>query len=163
MPVTLPRLMTLAATTALAMLPATAHARADTFVSNVDVPLDEVVTLTCGTDTIEDVHITGELHVLFHVTVDDAGGMHVDIHDNPHGTTGVGLTSGTAYHAVGSAQANSENNGPTDQMEISHQAVFGLISQGQAVNFDFVAVVHSTVNANGDVTVDLSEIRMECH
>jgi hypothetical protein len=163
MSLTLPRLLTLAATTILAMLPAMAQARATNFVMNIDVPVDGVVTLTCGLDTIEDVHVTGTLHVLFHITVDDAGGMHVDIHDNPQGTTGVGLTSGTAYHAVGSAQVMSESNGPTDQMEISHQAVFGLISEGQAANFDFVAVVHSTVNAGGDVTVDLSEIRMECH
>ena len=101
--------------------------------------------------------------MLYHVIVDDAGGMHVDIHDNPHGTTGIGLTSGTVFRAVGSAQVNSESNGPTDQIDVSRQAIFGLISEGQAANFDFVAVVHSTVNAGGDVTVDLSEIRMECH
>ena len=163
MSVTARRLMTLATVAAVAVMPGAAGARAGTFVSNVDVPVNEVVSLTCGTEIIEDVYVTGALHVLYHLTVDDAGGMHVEIHDNPHGTSGIGLTSGTVFRAVGSAQVNSESNGPTEQLDVSRQAIFNLVSAGQTANFNFVAGIHSTVNANGDVTVELSEIRMECH
>jgi hypothetical protein len=83
-------------TLALAAGMALAQATTDTF--NEKVPLDQVVDNPC---TGEQIRVTGALHILFHVTEDANGGLHVQTHFQPRGVSGTGLESGTRYRGVG--------------------------------------------------------------
>src|SRR3954463_15072342 len=78
-----------------------ALAAADTFTTSTSFPFDIVVFVSCASGGAgEDVVLTGTLHDLFHITFDNAGGLHVKALDNPQGISGVGLTSGAKYQAT---------------------------------------------------------------
>ena len=49
----------------------------------------------------EDVSLSGNIHSVFHVTLDGRGGAHVVVIHNPQGVSGTGLTTGAQYQGVG--------------------------------------------------------------
>jgi hypothetical protein len=76
-------------TLALAARMALAQATTDTF--NETVPLDLTVDSPC---TGEPLLLTGELHILFLITEDANGSLHVQTQFQPQGASGTGLVSG---------------------------------------------------------------------
>src|SRR5437870_5725152 len=71
-------------------------------VFNTKFPIHLSVSVPCanGGDG-EVVELTGDLHDMFSYTIDSDGGVHLDVHDNPQGVSGTGLTTGDRYQATG--------------------------------------------------------------
>jgi hypothetical protein len=123
----------------------------------VTEPFEEVFPNPC---TGETVILTGEVLVILHQTEDAAGGFHEKFTLVPRGVTGTGA-SGTQYRAVG-AHSDAFNTGPGRATTFTLTVTFNVISKGGTGNFLSTATVHFTVNANGDPTAEVVEIRAEC-
>ena len=146
----------LAALTAAA-LTASAFANATTTTINTVVPFSSVFPNPC---TGEDVTLTGNLHVLVHMTENAAGGSEAKVHSQPQGVTGVG-TSGTEYQGTGVTQAQTTDN-PGPQFETTFINNFRIISHGTSSNFTVHDTVHLTFNNNGDLTATVSNGSADC-
>jgi hypothetical protein len=137
--------------TTLALAAGMALAQATTFTSNEKVPLDQIVDNPC---TGELLHLTGELHMLFHVTEDANGGFHVQTHFQPQGVSGTGLVSGEQYRGVGVTR-NEIYFAPGEVREFTSVNRFYMISAGPSDNMLETATIHVTFNANGEPTAEL--------
>jgi hypothetical protein len=120
-------------------------------------PFEEVFPSPC---TGETVILTGEVLVIVHQTDDGAGGFHEKFTLIPRGITAIGA-SGTQYRAVG-AHSDAFNTGPGRATTFTLSVTFNVISKGGTDNLVSTATVHFTVNANGDPTAEVVEIRAEC-
>jgi hypothetical protein len=129
-----------------------------TFSSVFPIAID--VLIPCANGGLgEIVSLSGNLHDLFHITIDGRGGGHFRVHDNPQGITGVGQTTGAKYQATGVTQSQTNFTvGSTDTF-INN---FRIIGQGPGNNFLVHENFHVTVNANGTVTVAHDNFSIEC-
>jgi hypothetical protein len=110
--------------------------------------------------TGELVTLTGNLHVLVHVTENAGGGTEMKAHFQPQGITGVG-ESGTMYQGTGVTQTMTENSaGPQVSSTLINN--FRIISHGPSDNFTVHLTVHVTVNGNGELTAEVVDTRTEC-
>ena len=89
-------LLVLAASLLVAVAPT--QAAATTIRNRTTVPFDVVVDNPC---TGEPVTLSGAQLVIFHLVFDERGGVHAHFSLVPQQVRGVGLRSGTTYHAVG--------------------------------------------------------------
>src|SRR5437764_3524255 len=81
------------------MLATTAQAAV---ITNTEFPINLTVFVPCAAGGAgEEVALSGNLHALFSVTFDGSGGFHSDIHFNPQGVSGTGLTTGDKYQGTG--------------------------------------------------------------
>ena len=140
----------LLALTTLAAAPAAAEV-----VTNVRVPIAGTTTNDCNG---EDVNFTGEEHFVFRATLDGSGGIHLAVHSNIH-VTGTGVTTGAKY--TGSQEVNEHLN-LVGAQNGNLTITFRLIGQGKVPNLLANVTAHFTVNANGNVTVDRTDIRVVC-
>jgi len=92
---------------------------------------------------------SGVLKIVTHETLTPSGAYHLGIQANAQGVSAV-APSGAAYQVPGGfwIQMNL-TPGATAQTEVD---VLNVVGQGSAPNFTVRGVVHTTVNANGDVT-----------
>lgn len=152
---------TLLAITAIALAGAAgAGAQATTVTTNEQVPITVFAFVPCANDGAgELVLLTGTLHVLTHVTIDDQGGLHVKQHFQPQGLSGVGLTTGDTYRGTGVTQTEFNATAATEQTSINN---FRIIGQGPDNNFLVHSTFHVTVNANGEVTTVVDNFSTEC-
>lgn len=152
---------TLLAITAIALAGAAgAGAQATTVTTNEQVPITVFAFVPCANDGAgELVVLTGTLHVLTHVTIDDQGGLHVKQHFQPQGLSGVGLTTGDTYRGTGVTQTEFNATAATEQTSINN---FRIIGQGRDNNFLVHSTFHVTVNANGEVTTVVDNFSTEC-
>jgi hypothetical protein len=151
-------LLTLVALTLIGAVPALAAA--DTFTASTRFPIDIVVFVPCANAGAgEDVELTGTLHDVFHITFDNAGGIHVKGHDNPQGISGVGLTTGTKYQGTGVTQFQFNAKVGFEETDVNN---FRIIGQGPGNNFLVHDNFHVTVNANGEVTAFHDNFRVDC-
>lgn len=152
---------TLLAITAIALAGAAgAGAQATTVTTNEQVPITVFAFVPCANDGAgELVLLTGTLHVLTHVTIDDQGGLHVKQHFQPQGLSGVGLTTGDTYRGTGVTQTEFNATAATEQTSINN---FRIIGQGRDNNFLVHSTFHVTVNANGEVTTVVDNFSTEC-
>jgi hypothetical protein len=141
---------------ALASFATPAHAAAFTVTSNNTFPIDLVVD-ACGNP----VELTGQLHDLFHVTFDGAGGAHFDGHDNPQGLTGTDV-AGNKYQGTGVTRQDDNFTAGTTFNE-TFVNNFRMIGQGQAPNYDVHENFHVTVNPDGTVTSFHDNFSITCH
>jgi hypothetical protein len=142
----------------LALAAGMALAQATTQTSNEKVPLDQIVDNPC---TGELLHLTGELHILFHLTEDGNGGFHVQSHVQPQGASGTGLVSGEQYRGVGVTRFE-EYFPPGEFREFTSVNRFYLISAGPSDNLVETATIHATFNANGEPTAELFRLETKC-
>ncbi len=146
-------------TLVLAMLLILAHpgwvsARAESFTVVETFPINFVIE---GCE--EPIKLSGQLHSVFHVTLDNQGGFHLVITTNPQGVTGVGLISGTTYQGTGVGRFNV--NGKVG-FETTRVDSFKIIGRGTADNNLVQATSHITVNANGEVTSTVDNFFIKC-
>lgn len=104
----------------------------------------------------EPVHITGHVYEVIKVQ-ETANGLLTTVHHNPAGVTGVGLLSGATYHGTGVGQG--ETFGDED---FTFVLSFNMIGEGSAGNFKIHQTIHLTITANGNVTADVSDVRITC-
>ena len=139
---------------------AIAQAEATTVTTNEQIPFSLIAFVPCANDGAgEEVLVTGTLHVLEHVTIDARGGLHVKIHFQPQGATGVGLTTGDTYHATGVTQEHFNATGVFNDTFINN---FRMIGPGPNNNLLVHQTIHITITPNGDVTSDVVNTSVEC-
>ena len=140
-------------------------ARATTSTENVKLPINELVFVPCAAGGAgEFVLLSGDLHMLFHVTLDGAGGVHLKEHANPQRVSGTGLTTGDRYRGAGATQfqLNGRFSGPAQRFETTTVNNVRIIGQGPNNNLLLHQNLHVTVNANGEVTAFVDNFRVEC-
>jgi hypothetical protein len=107
----------------------------------------------------EDVSLSGDIHSVFHVTLDGRGGAHVVVIHNPQGVSGVGLTTGASYQGVGT---HLDVFDATVGVEETIVTTSQLIGQGPGNNFLVHELLHTTVLASGVVTSFRDNVTVAC-
>ena len=139
---------------------ATVLPQASTITTNDSVPISVVQFVPCAMEGVgEVVELSGELHVLFHVTLDAAGGAHIKIHFQPQGVSGVGLTTGDTYRGTGVTQNEESINGADEFTFVNN---FRVIGQGSGNNLLVHQLVHVTINDNGTLTALVVNNNIDC-
>jgi hypothetical protein len=134
-----------------------------TTTTNEIVPFSQFVFVPCANGGAgEIVEISGNLHILTHTTI-NGNNASLKSHFQPQGAGGVGQTTGDVYNAVGVTQDQTKISLQNGQGETTFINNFRLIGQGQAVNFQVHQNLHTTVNANGDVTSTVTNTSTECN
>jgi hypothetical protein len=107
--------------------------------------------------------LTGNVALEIQTTIDDNGGVHMEetATPAPGGLSGVGTLSGVQYQAVGMAHFSTQQPGPPPVV-IGQERNFRFISQGSEPNLLLTFELHETVNANGVVTVLLTNLTATC-
>lgn len=139
------------------MTPALAQSR--TVTTSSILPIRFVLSHPCSG---EDVALSGELHLVSNVTLDASGGTHVEFQANFQGVSGVGLATGDRYELVGERLHTSLNTSGAPPLEMSITTNAHVIGQGPGNNALLHFLVHTTVNADGTVTSQIDEVRVEC-
>jgi hypothetical protein len=136
--------------------PAEAKAQATVITSNTQVPIEFFNVNSCTGDQIT---IDGTSHVLFHVTTTPAGHTNEKLEIN-FALQGVS-TSGTKYvvNETVTATTVSNVNGAFVFNTVSH---LNVISQGSEDNLLVRTEIHTTFNANGELTVSRFVFTVEC-
>ena len=146
--------------TASCVVAAPGGAGATAFTASTSFPFDTVVFVPCANGGAgEDVHLTGTIHDLFHITLDSSGGITVKTHDNPQGVTGTGLTTGATYQGTGVTQDQFTAHVRSEETFVNN---FRIVGQGPGNNYLVHENFHVTVNANGDVTATHDNFSVEC-
>jgi hypothetical protein len=143
----------------LALAAEMALAQATTDTSNEQVPLDGIV--VDNPCTGEPLQLTGELHILFHVTEDANGGFHVQTQFQPQGASATGLVSGEQYRGVGVTRDEAYFP-PGELRETTFIDRFYFVSKGSSDNLLATTTIHVTFNANGEPTAELVRLDTEC-
>jgi hypothetical protein len=128
-------------------------------VANNRVEVNTIALSDCGT---EDVLVTGSFHQVLTITVDNAGGFHVNDHLDFTGLQGVGVVTGTQYVAHQTQMINFNVSKDLIGAEVTQPLVFTLIGSGSAPDEVFVAIQHFTINANGELTSFVDNFRVKC-
>jgi hypothetical protein len=130
-------------------------------ITQSEVPLDTIVSNPCALNGRgEMVALSGEEHAVFIVTSDAKGGLHISTHFNNQGVGGVGLTTGDRYRGTGNNRFSSSSRAAMSEFTFVNN--FHLISAGAGSNLLLHETVHVTINANGEVTSSVMDIRVEC-
>ena len=155
------KLVVLAGLVALFVLPV-AQAAVQT---NVKVPLTGfLVDIPCANGGAgETVELNGTLHILLTFTINGNNVSGKD-HFQPQNLSGVGSVSGDSYQGTGVTQSTFKSplvpGASGDTFTFVNN--FRIIGQGPGNNVLVHTVTHVTINANGDVTADVSLDRSEC-
>lgn len=140
-----------------------AQAAASSSTTNLQIPIRFAQFVPCANGGAgELVILSGTLHELIHVTVDNRGGTHIKTHDNPHNVSGVGLAAGARYRGTGVTQQHI-NAGPSGlPRTVTFVNNFRIIGQGPGNNFMIHENVHITINPNGTVTASVDNLSVVC-
>jgi hypothetical protein len=137
-------------------------AAADVTVWNqqIETPVSTVITNPCG----ENVAFTGTFYRVYHTVTNDNGGpfMHVVAHIEIRNATAYGVTTGDAYRFIETSMTVGQlDDVPYDPDTVIATATTKLISR-DGDNFNMHIIFHVTVTPDGDVTVAISEARVDC-
>jgi hypothetical protein len=135
-----------------------ASAEGNSTKQKLEVPVNSTV-LDCNGNIIT---VTGTSTVRVHTTIDNAGGLHVQIHTNYDDLQAVNTVTGDIY-SVNGGDKFSQNFGadglPAIETFVSH---FNFIGQGSAPNLKVTSQFHTTINNNGVLTADHSQFETNC-
>ena len=107
----------------------------------------------------EFVDISGVFHPVFKQTFDANGGVHFKGHFNANGE-GVGQTTGTTY--LWRDAINEHFNAAVGEVSTFHQSFKLIAKGGESSGHANVAGVF-VINAQGDVTVDIFSVTVNCN
>jgi hypothetical protein len=129
----------------------------------IRVPVDSRLLLPCANGGAgEVVHFTGMILGVSSGGQDGAGGFHARSIEVEQGVQGVGETTGRRYeeHFVNLFFFSS---GPSGFPLVStQQLIYRVDSAGSGVDSAIRIRNHTTINANGEVTVSFDDATMEC-
>ena len=123
-------------------------------VENVDIPITGALLNPCNGATLT---YSGTLHAIVSITLNSAGGFHLDLHDNIHVTATD--TLGNSYE--GTEEDLDQFNGRFG-VEQTVSTTFHATGKGSAPNFDLHSLLHITVNANGTLTTFVDHFTAVC-
>ncbi len=132
-----------------------------TYTESVKVPTNIYVTIPCALGGKgEDVYLSGDLHIVSHITIDAGGGDHLEDHYQPQGISGVGMTSGARYQATGVTRYGENFRAlPYNYTFVNN---FRIIGEGPGNNYLLHETFHITVNANGELTASADNFGVDC-
>jgi hypothetical protein len=129
--------------------------------SNEHVQLNYATDVPCANDGLgEVVLVSGLLHIRRKLSVDKNGSLRLTTHSNPHGVIGVGLTTGTIYHATGAT--NSSIRVAATSAEIVSVNNFMLIAHGASPNLRVHQKLHLTIDVFGEVHTLRDDLSVKC-
>lgn len=132
-------------------------AQATTTTTNITMPLNMTVTACEG----QQVTLNGNIHIVTHVTTNPDGSLHIKEHSNYQNVSGVGQPTPFLYRGVSSDNTIFNNNPPQSNFTVVDQVL--LVSQGLTDNLQVHVTMHFTINANGQTTAVVEEVRVECN
>ena len=149
----------LVAVLSIAVVSSSSGAPASSSTVSTVFPIDLIVFVPCANGGAgEDVALSGNLHDLFHITV-NGNSLHVKTHDQPQGISGTGLVTGDKYQATGVTQDEFNTSVGMEETFINN---FRIIGQGPGNNFLVHENFHITINANGTVTASHDNFTVDC-
>jgi hypothetical protein len=149
----------LVAVLSIAVVSSSSGAPASSSTISTVFPIDLIVFVPCANGGAgEDVALSGNLHDLFHITV-NGNSLHVKTHDQPQGISGTGLVTGDKYQATGVTQDEFNTSFGMEETFINN---FRIIGQGPGNNFLVHENFHITINANGTVTASHDNFTVDC-
>jgi len=149
----------LVAVLSIAVVSSSSGAPASSSTISTVFPIDLIVFVPCANGGAgEDVALSGNLHDLFHITV-NGNSLHVKAHDQPQGISGTGLVTGDKYQATGVTQDEFNTSFGMEETFINN---FRIIGQGPGNNFLVHENFHITINANGTVTAFHDNFTVDC-
>jgi hypothetical protein len=149
----------LVAVLSIAVVSSSSGAPASSSTISTVFPIDLIVFVPCANGGAgEDVALNGNLHDLFHITV-NGNSLHVKTHDQPQGISGTGLVTGDKYQATGVTQDEFNTSFGMEETFINN---FRIIGQGPGNNFLVHENFHITINANGTVTASHDNFTVDC-
>jgi hypothetical protein len=129
---------------------------------------DEVVTRNSFTTVVpwtpctgEAVLVQGQARLVTHTVTDPVGGTHIAQVWASSQLTGVGMTTGTAYHGTDGATSAFVSTGPP-QNTLTDTFHTILVGAGRAGNLLLTGVFHETVDATGAVTAQVDTFSATC-
>lgn len=134
--------------------PQSASAEATTSTDNTTVPIDFTATACNG----ETVNISGDSHVVVHLTRNDnhtTFETHIQFHLSGEGASGTRYIANETVDSI-------ENTSPGAAQVFNSVGQLHLIAQGSADNLVVRTTIHTTVNANGQITATSFEFEVEC-
>jgi hypothetical protein len=135
--------------------PPRAEAQATTSTDNTTVPIDFTATACNG----ETVNISGDSHVVVHLTTNTNNTTfktHIQFHLSGTSASGVQYN---ANETVDSIEQTPIDNGAHVLNSVGQ---LHLIAQGSADNLVVRTTIHTTVNANGQITATSFDFQVEC-
>lgn len=109
----------------------------------------------------EIVVFTGDQHLVFFESSMSNGHLNTKLHWNAEAVTGVGQYTGFNYLATGVSQEHAVINEPLPYT-FTFVNNYHIIGQGQATNMDLHQTTHVTIDANGNLTADVSDYNFSC-
>jgi hypothetical protein len=127
------------------------------------VPLDLSLFLPCANHgTGEVVDLSGTFMMVEHVTFDEATGFHLTLVEVQQGVRGVGETTGDRYVSSFVNLFNFNQGSGELPITSTQEVVYRINGPGQG-NESLIRIRnHSTLNANGVVTVAFDDFSAEC-
>jgi hypothetical protein len=110
--------------------------------------------------TGEILDMTGTVQIVTHTTIDSTGAAHTKFHFNSQGVSGVSRTTGMTYRLVDTVN-NTTYQGPLPAV-VTSVSTIKLIGPGPGNNQVLRFQVHSTINANGELTSSVFNQENEC-
>ena len=124
------------------------------------IPIGFVEFVSCANGGAgEEVLVSGNLHDLFHLTLDGKGGFHLKFLDNPQGVTGTGLATGDNYQATGGTQGTTSGTVGLAETFVNN---FRIIGPGPGNNLLVHEDFHITINQDGTITSYYDNFSIDC-
>ncbi len=129
---------------------------------NDKIPVEIDLDIPCANGGAgELVSLTGNLHVLTTYSI-NGNVVRGRFHDQPEDIKGFGSVTGDRYEATGVSQGQFKASLQNGQAIVSFINNFRIIGQGTGNNFLVHQNVHMTINANGDLTTVVDQVRADC-
>lgn len=104
-------------------------------------------------------NFTGSFHQVLFTMIDDQGGFHIEFHVQPQGVVGIGETTGYKYRATGETVVTFNGKVGSETTFVDNVKIIG---PGPGNNFLVHETFHINVNSNGETTVFVDHISIEC-
>lgn len=134
---------------------------ATTSTTSVQIPINFILPAGFAGCTEEPIQFTGTLHIVMHFTTSASGRSLSHLSFNDLNFAGVGLETGAKYRRTGATTQTEQVDGPLP-IVVTITDAFNFIGQGSAPNLLIHTTFHVTVNANGEVTAEIDDFRLDC-
>jgi hypothetical protein len=136
---------------------------ADSTTRILRVPLDLSVFLPCANNgTGEIVNLSGTFIDIYHVTFDEVGGFHLQLIETQSSVAGTGETTGDRYVSTRVNLFAYNQGAGSLPITATQQLVFRITGPGPGNDALIRITNHTTVNADGTVTVTFDTLTVEC-
>jgi hypothetical protein len=127
-------------------------------VNETHVPITRTYPDPC---TQESIVFSGYIHVRVATTLDENGGIHLDLSSDETSLSGVGMVTQNSYHASSERHAieNARGTAPVTMTVIDN---FRILGPNPNDNWIMYMHSHVTVNANGTTTADVDNVQADC-